>query len=238
MVKDPGLHSTFAVSARPIVVFVVARTMMTMPAHEIALPLTALDIETETRFGGGLDPLGSRVVALALAFDDGRVAVFDDVDESALLSSADAAIRDRGGLLVTWNGAGFDLPFVAVRARVLGLDADTGFGLRTFADPSLPVKYSPPPGLGGPVRAVWHRSDHVDVAHLYRGFAHENGLQWSLKPVARHLGLEPVEVDRTAIHELTPAELEAYVASDAVVTLELARRVALPVLLRSVLPTV
>jgi len=199
------------------------------------VPLTALDIETETRFGGGLDPLGSSVVAVALAFDDGSATVFDDADEGVLLARVDEVLRSRSGLLLTWNGAGFDLPFIAVRARVLGLGE--GFGLRTSPDPSLPVKYAPPPGLGGPVRAAWHRCDHVDVAHLYRSFAEEHGLQWSLKPVARHHGLEPVEVDRTAIHELSPAELEAYVASDALVTLDLGRRIPVVELMRAVLPT-
>ena len=217
-------------------------TVVTMPdtetprtdRSESTVMLTALDIETETRFGGGLDPLGSSVVAVALAFDDGTTAVFDDVDETVLLSRVDEALRSRHGLLLTWNGAGFDLPFIAVRSRVLGID--TGLGLRTQTDLSLPVKYAPPAGLGGPVRARWYAADHVDVAHLYRVFAQEHGLQWGLKPIARHHGLEPIEVNRTAIHELTPAELEAYVASDALVTMDLARLLPPAALHRAVLP--
>lgn len=196
--------------------------------------LTALDIETETRFGGGLDPLASSVVAVALAFDDGSTAVFDDADEVALLTRVDEVLRARHGLLLTWNGAGFDLPFIAVRSRVLGIES--GLGLITRHDPALPVKYAPPPGLGDPVRARWYSTAHVDVAHLYRTFAEEHGLQWSLKPIARQHGLDPVEVDRTAIHELSPEELEAYVASDALVTLDLARRLPMTSLLRAVLP--
>jgi len=196
--------------------------------------LTALDIETETRFGGGLDPLGSAVVAVALAFEGGNTAVFDDADEATLLARVDEVLRSRHGLLLTWNGAGFDLPFIAVRARILGID--NTLGLLTRQDPTLPAKYAPPPGLGDPVRARWHSTAHVDVAHLYRSFAEDHGLQWSLKPIARHHGLEPVEVDRTAIHELSPAELEAYVASDALVTLDLARRLPMTSLLRAVLP--
>jgi DNA polymerase elongation subunit (family B) len=196
--------------------------------------MTALDIETETRFGGGLDPLTSSVVAVALAFDDGTTMVFDDADEVTLLTRVDEVLRSRNGLLLTWNGAGFDLPFIAARARVLGID--DRLGLVTVSDAKLPVKYAPPAGLGGPVRARWHATAHVDVAHLYREFAESEGLQWSLKPIARRHGLEPVEVDRTAIHELTPAELEAYVVSDAVVTLDLARRQPTTALLRAVLP--
>lgn len=201
-----------------------------------AVPLTALDIETETRFGGGLDPLTSSVVAVALAFDDGRSMVFDGDDEAAILSRVDDVLRSRRGLLLTWNGAGFDLPFIAVRSRILGLADTPSFGLVTSSDPSLPVKYAPPPGLGDPVRARWHATAHVDIAHLYRPVAEAHGLSWSLKPVARHHGFEPVEVDRTAIHDLSPEELEAYVVSDAVVTLGLARRLPLTTLLRAVLP--
>ena len=37
----------------------------------------------------------------------------------------------------------------------------------------------------------------------------------SLKAIARVVGLAPVEVDRERIHDLPPAELAAYVASDA-----------------------
>lgn len=203
-----------------------------IPAGDVML--TALDIETETRFGGGLDPLGSSVVAVALAFDDGSTAVFDDADEVTLLTRVDEVLRARHGLLLTWNGAGFDLPFIAVRCRILGIDSV--LGLQTRQDPALPVKYAPPPGLGDPVRARWHATAHVDVAHLYRPFAEEHGLQWSLKPVARYHGLDPVEVDRTAIHELSTEELEAYVASDALVTLDLARRLPTTALLRAVLP--
>jgi DNA polymerase elongation subunit (family B) len=209
-------------------------TVKSFPPAADVPAMTALDIETETRFGGGLDPLASSVVAVALAFDDGTAMVFDDADEVTLLTRVDEVLRSRNGLLLTWNGAGFDLPFIAARARVLGID--DRLGLVTVSDAKLPVKYAPPAGLGGPVRARWHATAHVDVAHLYREFAESEGLQWSLKPIARRHGLEPVEVDRTAIHELTPAELEAYVVSDAVVTLDLARRQPTTALLRAVLP--
>jgi len=194
--------------------------------------LCALDIETETRFGGGLDPTDSAVVAVALAFDDAPPLVFDDPDESVLLRAVDAALRERTGLLLTWNGAGFDLPFVAARAEALGIE----LGLRTSRDGSLPVKYASSPGLGGPVRASWWGCAHVDVAHLYREMTLSHHIPWSLKPVARFFGYEPVEVDRTLIHELSASELEAYVVSDAVVTLALGARLPVDDLLDAVLP--
>ncbi|MFN8051966.1 MAG: hypothetical protein U0Q22_11040 [Acidimicrobiales bacterium] len=50
------------------------------------------------------------------------------------------------------------------------------------------------------------------------------GLSCALKSVARLVGLDPVEVDRSAITELPADRLAAYVASDAEVTRELVLR--------------
>jgi hypothetical protein len=46
----------------------------------------------------------------------------------------------------------------------------------------------------------------------------------SLKAIARLVGLSPVEVDPEHIHELDPAALRAYVASDARLARVLAER--------------
>ena len=43
-------------------------------------------------------------------------------------------------------------------------------------------------------------------------------LACGLKPMAKLVGLEPIEVDRERMHLLTDAERQAYVASDAEVT--------------------
>jgi hypothetical protein len=84
------------------------------------------------------------------------------------------------------------------------------------------------------VRARWGSLGHVDVAHLYKDLAAEHGIAWSLKPVARHHGMTPVEVDRTAIHNLSADELTAYVVSDVVVTLDLAARLPVETLVAAV----
>lgn len=187
--------------------------------------LTALDIETDTSDGvNGLDPSQSRVVAAALAFTDRPSVVFDDSDETALLSRLESALATREGLLVTWNGAGFDLPFLAYRFAVLGLNSS----LMVRPDESLPLKYPPPPVLGPAVHARWGRMGHVDICFPYREYASANGVSWSLKPVARELGLSPVEVDRTAMHLLTAEQMHAYVVSDVEVTIDLAARLGLP----------
>jgi hypothetical protein len=53
-------------------------------------------------------------------------------------------------------------------------------------------------------------------------YATDNNVKWSLKPVARSLGMDPVEVDRANTHLLSQEVLAEYVASDAVVTARLA----------------
>ena len=50
------------------------------------------------------------------------------------------------------------------------------------------------------------------------------GFPCGLKPLSRLVGLAPVEVDRSCIHLLDDAALEAYVASDARLARELVLR--------------
>lgn len=206
--------------------------MLWVTVFDPLFPLVALDIETDTSGGGGLDPVRAGIVALALAFSDASSQVFADTDEAVLLTRASHVLRRRAGLLVTWNGGGFDLPFIVARARILGLD----LGLATVFDPDIVVKYPPSPGLGGPVRGRWASMSHVDIAPLYRNIATDLSVSWNLKAVARAFGLTPVEVDRTHVHELTAAELDAYVMSDALVTLDLAARLPQEMLLAAILP--
>ena len=78
--------------------------------------------------------------------------------------------------------------------------------------------------MGG-YTASWYQHRHLDAYQVYRADVGASlGLPCGLKPLARMVGLSPVEVDRARIHELTDTELERYVASDAVLTRELALR--------------
>lgn len=137
-----------------------------------------------------------------------------DRGESGLLTDLDEIISRFNGTLVTWNGAVFDLPFLHDRYKLHGLSTD----LTLRADSLLPVKYSPTPGHSGGYQATWHSLKHHDIMSDYRQTAADMGVSWSLKPVALALGLQPVEVDRTAMHLLSPEQLTAYVASDARMT--------------------
>lgn len=183
-------------------------------------PLYGLDIETDTATDG-LDPGVGRILAVAIASADGAQ-VITDPDEAALLERVDRVLAALApGVIVTWNGARFDLPYLASRAARVG--AELGLVLR--ADPRPRSHHAPLPGHAGSYRARWGGHAHLDVYRTYRGDVGP-GLRMpcSLKAIAGLAGLAPVEVDASQVHALAPDELAAYVASDAVCTRELARR--------------
>lgn len=179
----------------------------------------ALDVETDTT-EDGLDPRVSRVVAVAVASPDGDV-VFDDADETELLARLDRHLGALGpGVLATWNGAAFDLPFLADRAAAAGAPV----ALRLAADPAWRVR-EPLPGHAGAYRATWHGLAHLDAYRVFRAdVAPALGMSCSLKTVARLVGLQPITVDAGRLHLLDDEVVRAYVASDARCTRELVLR--------------
>jgi uncharacterized protein YprB with RNaseH-like and TPR domain len=169
-----------------------------------------LDIETDTTVDG-LDPDVAAVLTVALSNDE-----FDEVftgDEPAILSALDERLAELPpGVIATWNGAAFDLPFLADRAARGALD----LGLRLRADPGIRLQHPPLPGHRGAYRARWHRHGHIDAYRLYRAdVGPAMRVSCSLKAIARMVGLAPIEVDRTRIHDLSREVLHAYAASDA-----------------------
>lgn len=196
------------------------------------IDIIGIDIETDTTpapdgAARGLDPATTSIVNIAIATSTGcRVLRADgtDASEKAMLSELDQILRQAPqSVIATWNGSVFDFPFIADRAARHGLR----IGARMEHDPDIVPKYAPTPGHAGGYRVEWDTDagpahTHIDVAYRYRDLAAHAGVPWSLKPVAKHLGLDPVEVDRTAIHELSPAAQDEYVASDATVTRALA----------------
>jgi uncharacterized protein YprB with RNaseH-like and TPR domain len=169
-----------------------------------------LDIETDTTVNG-LDSEVAPVVTVALSHDD-----YDEVfsgDELTILADVDARLAELApGVLATWNGAAFDLPFLADRAALL----DLAIGLRLHHDPGIRMHHEPLPGHPGAYRARWHRHGHIDAYRLYRGdVGPALRVSCSLKSIARLVGLAPLQVDRTRIHDLSREVLHAYAASDA-----------------------
>ena len=183
------------------------------------VPLYGLDIETDTTFDG-LDPACSEIVAVAVSSEADDVVLLGP--EHDLLVRLDALLAGlEPGLIVTWNGAWFDLPFLATRAARLGV----ALGLELLLDRSIRSHRRPLPGTPGAYRASWGAHDHLDGYLLYRADVGRSfGLPCGLKPLSRLVGLEPVEVDRSRIHELSDAQMRAYVASDARLARELVAR--------------
>ena len=151
------------------------------------------------------------MVAIAVAGDDFEVVL--DGDEATIITELDRVLAGLSpGVIVTWNGGGFDLPFLQDRAALLGLP----LGLELQLDLSIGGRHEPLPGHAGAYRARWHGHRHVDGYQLFRADVGATlHLPCGLKSLARMVGLPVVEVDRERIHELTEQQRRAYVASDA-----------------------
>jgi DNA polymerase elongation subunit (family B) len=174
------------------------------------LPIYGLDIETDTTIDG-LDPAQAGILTVALSGNE-----IDQVfsgDELCILSELDACLREiRPGVIATWNGGAFDLPFIADRASRWGLPT----GLRLRLDRAIGLRGAPLPGHDGAYRASWYRHRHVDAYRVYRNdVGPVMRVSCSLKSIARLVGLNPIEVDRSHIHDLSHEALHAYAASDA-----------------------
>jgi hypothetical protein len=179
-----------------------------------------LDIETDTATDG-LDPRVGRILCVGLSGPGGEL-VLAHHDERALLLELDTWLADLGpGVLATWNGAAFDLPYLATRAALL--DVELGLDLRL--DPEVGLRHDPLPGHDGAYRAAWYHHTHHDADRVFRSDVGRTfGLSCSLKAVAGLAGLRPVDADASRVHELPRESLYGYVASDARCTRELVMR--------------
>ena len=176
----------------------------------MAAALYGLDIETDTTTNG-LDPAVAAVVAVGLSSEAHGDVAFTG-PEATVLADLDAHLATLDpGVIVTWNGAAFDLPFLADRAAAHDLE----IGLSILWDPALRKRRDPIPGHVGAYRARWHDHDHVDAYRAYRGLTDDDELSCALKAVARREGFDPVEVDCEQIHALSVDDLVTYVLSDA-----------------------
>ena len=175
-----------------------------------AEPFYGLDIETDTTVDG-LDPARSAIVAVALSTADGDH-VFLGPEHSILTDLESSLGQLPPGVIITWNGSAFDMPFLADRAR----RHDVDLSLRLRPDPTIVRRRDCLPGHRTAYRAVWGDHSHLDGYLLYRADVGRSlGLSCGLKALSRLVGLAPVEVDRSRIHELDAAAVSEYVASDA-----------------------
>jgi hypothetical protein len=176
----------------------------------------ALDIETDTTIDGR-DPSVAAIIAVAIAEPAGPIAVLAGPEKMVLEATIATLNALEPGVVTTWNGAGFDLPFIQERCALLGID--TGWEV---VPTDLPGKYAPVGGRAARYRSKLGHHKHADIAWAWQQHCETNGVVWSLKPLAHSLGLEAIEADREHAADLSRAELFAYVASDAHVTAALA----------------
>ncbi|HEX7168243.1 MAG TPA: ribonuclease H-like domain-containing protein [Acidimicrobiales bacterium] len=183
-----------------------------------APPLYGLDIETDTSTDG-LDPGVAGILAVALSTEADGDTVFTG-SEAAVLRLLDDHLADlEPGVLVTWNGAAFDLPFLADRA----VRHRVALGLDLLWDPSAARPGRQPlPGHIGSYVARWWSHGHVDAYRAWRHLTDDPDESCALKAVARREGFEPVEVDRAIIHETPLHTLRRYASSDASLARQLA----------------
>lgn len=182
-------------------------------------PIFGFDIETDTTIDG-LDPRLARVTSIAVWSTDAQHCLVDP-DERRLLASFGQLLEDlQPGVFVGWNSSCFDLPFLSTRAERCGIVLP----IRLVPDPGIRPKYDCTPPHRTGYRAEIAQHQHADIAYAYQEEAHRLGVAWSLKPIAKALGIEVVEVNRDRMHELLPDELVAYNLSDARATCLLARR--------------
>lgn len=174
--------------------------------------LYGLDIETDTRING-LDASVAAIVAVALATSE-LCEVFRG-PEASLLTELNESLRHLPpGVLVTWNGSSFDLPFIERRAAICNVPLDLH-----CVDHALPRPPSNPELPRRHVRARWGHHRHLDGLRLYRSdVGRALPVSCGLKPMSRLVGMQPLQLDAERLHEYTSAEIDAYVASDASMT--------------------
>lgn len=185
----------------------------------------ALDLETDTNPGDGLNPLNplTRITSAALwiGTKDGIKVLYRHAfqgDERSILESLDRTLDVLSfagfkGELVTWNGSSFDLKFLV--SRYAYWEISTGLRYRSSCErlskyPSKAIDSHNNQGYLG----TWYGFGHVDAMLHYKGLVKMWGISYGLKPVATLFGLNPIEVDRTAMHLLTEQELTDYALSD------------------------
>ena len=176
-----------------------------------------LDIETDTT-EDGLDPAVASVRAVALSG-----ATFDELfvgDEHDILRSLDRQLATlQPGVVATWNGSAFDLPFLADRARILGID----LGLKLCLDRRLTLHRSPLPGHAGAYRASWYEHGHLDTFRIY-GSSQSAAQRLSLRSLRRLVGFGEQSVHPARTQTLCNEALHACAPSDARLARILAER--------------
>lgn len=183
------------------------------------------DIETDNSNGFGLVPAKSSITEIAIDTANGGE-VFTGNERTILRDFEEYLGTLESGILVPWNGAFFDVPFITDRWQAVNWMYPNGWNLTL--DPQLAPKYNPLDGHDGGYNAYWlnRAGTHhamLDMAYVYKAYAgdlaSERGVPlnkvWSLKPVCTSLGIPMIELDRENLHLYTEQERKEYCLSDA-----------------------
>ena len=199
-----------------------------------------LDIETDTTTDG-LDPRVSRVTSWSLAGMETSVVYLVRVPEaedsalsgllSALHGLSHQASLESPLIIATWNGSGFDWPFIQTRLQRLIEESPVVHDLSAWpfrlhlSDERAP-KYEPIGDHPGGYRVdfpLWLNVYHLDVAFALKPLCDQEGWKWSLKSVMDEMGLSrPRDVLAASSAELPHWLLGGYNLSDAEATRHLA----------------
>lgn len=182
--------------------------------------LYALDIEST-----GLSPIESKMVSVAIAAPDESLVLVSE-DEVSLFRDLTAWLKNsrrKPGTIVTWNGAGFDWPYMYTRAMALGVGEFLDELTIVEHEERRPT-YKPIEGHNGGYAVSFAGHDHADIMRPWKSWSVSQKISNSLKSVAKAKGIDVIEVDRTKITELSRAELVAYNISDVAATLTLAEQ--------------
>lgn len=178
----------------------------------LGLDIYGIDIETDVR-SGALDPAVAPIRAIAVSTRSSEVTFTGD--EATILLDVDHHLTALGdGVVATWNGAVFDLPYIADRARRLGV----GIGLVLCPDHRRRVGCDLLPGHEVGYRARWGGHRHLDTFRLY-------GDSGSTSTLGSLLGLPRRRAATIAsTGNLLNEALHAHAASDARLARVLAER--------------
>ncbi len=184
----------------------------------------AFDLETT-----GLDPAHHRVFLVAIRDNRGlattlEVADASDAAEAQLLRDLVALIKTRDpDVIENHNLHGFDLPFIATRARALGVPLTFG---------RLPsVRLAPRPGPRGKTRYTIPGRELIDTLDAVRrhDFSARDLPGHGLKAVAKHFGLAGPDREYVAGSKVyatwlsDPARVRRYALDDTAEAMGLAR---------------
>lgn len=187
--------------------------------------VVAIDIETDTSRGHGLQPYKAQITEMVIC--DRHITIVLAGDEKYILQGFADYMNGRSEEVevIGWGNTGFDNPFLQIRGKYhsanlkeWGMHLDDlgfveGYGPVGGYQNNQSMRWVTPRGVIHHDRDIMIevKNSPVDVDS---GSTHPR-----LKGLTRHWGMSPIELDRTKMHTYSEEERGAYVASDGIATL-------------------